>query len=104
MPWFVDSPEIESALKTSGLIQEHQIEYRPEKVSNAVLDKNVNVHLVRRYLTDDAWKLIEDVVKGRKTVLFGYARYAIMIFMAVNQSSQLFVICALNGIILAVLE
>ena len=36
--------------------------------------------------------------------MFGYARYAFMIFMAGNQSSQLFVICALNGIILAVLE
>ena len=36
--------------------------------------------------------------------MFGYARYVIMIFMAVNQSSQSFVIRTLNGIILAVLE
>ena len=65
LSWFVDSPEIESALKTGGLI-EHQIECCPEKVSNAVLDVNVDVHLVRQYLTDDVWKLIEDVVERKK--------------------------------------
>ena len=66
MSWFVDSQEIESAFKTGGLIEEHQIECCPEEVSNAVLDENVDIHLVRRYLTKDAWKLIEDVVERKK--------------------------------------
>ena len=44
------------------------------------------------------------LLKGRKTVMFGNAKYAIMIFMTINQNSQLFVIRALNGIILVVLE
>ena len=44
------------------------------------------------------------LLKGRKTVMFGYARYAIVYSMAVNQSSQLFMSHALNGIILAVLD
>ena len=52
---FVDSSEIESVLKTGGLIEEHQIQCCTEKVSNAVLDENVDVHLVCHYLTDDAW-------------------------------------------------
>ena len=43
LSWFVDSLEIESALKSGGLIEEHQIECCPEKVSNAVLDENVDV-------------------------------------------------------------
>ena len=47
-------------------IQEHRIECHPEKVSNAVVDKNVDIHLVRQYLTDNAWKLIEDVVERKK--------------------------------------
>ena len=66
LSWFVDSPEIETVLKTGGLIEVHEIECRPEKVSNAVLDKNVDVHLVCQYLTDDAWKLIEDVIERKK--------------------------------------
>ena len=52
--WFVDSPEIESAFKTGGLIEEHQIECRSEKVSNAVLNENVDIHLVHLYLTNNA--------------------------------------------------
>ena len=64
--WFVDSPEIESAFKTGSLIEEHQIECHPEEVSNAILDENVDIHLVRRYLTNNAWKLIEDVVERKK--------------------------------------
>ena len=66
MSWFVDLPEIESALIIGGLIEEHEIECHPEKVSNAVLGENVDIHLVRQYLTDNAWKLIKDVVERKK--------------------------------------
>ena len=41
-------------------------ECRPEKIPNSVLDENVDVHLVCPYFTDDAWLIVEDIVK-RKT-------------------------------------
>ena len=50
--------KLKSALKTGGLIEEHEIECHSEKISNALLNENVDVHLVRQYLTDDAWKFI----------------------------------------------
>ena len=58
--------KLKSALKIGSLIEEHEIECHPEKVSNAVLNENVDVHLVCQYLRDNAWKLIEDVVERKK--------------------------------------
>ena len=66
LSWFVDSLKIESTLITCGLIEEHQVECYAEKVSNAVLDENVDAHLLHQCLTDNAWKLTENVVKWKK--------------------------------------
>ena len=50
LSWFVDKP---SALK-GALIEEENVECRPEKVSNAVLDENVDICLVRKYFSHEA--------------------------------------------------
>ena len=46
LSWFVEKPVIQAALK-GELIEEENVECRPEKVSNGVLDENVDIHLVR---------------------------------------------------------
>lgn len=56
---------IENALEGT-LIDEEVVECRPEKVSNAVLDEDVDVHLVRPYFSHDAWLIVEDVVKRKR--------------------------------------
>jgi hypothetical protein len=40
------------------LIEEDAIECCPEKVSHAILDDLVDINLVRRYFTTDAWLVV----------------------------------------------
>lgn len=42
------------------------VESKPERVSNAFLDHNVDIHLVRQYFSSDAWLLVEDLIKHKK--------------------------------------
>ena len=37
---------MENSIKTGELIEEHQVECCPEKVSHGVMDENVDVHLI----------------------------------------------------------
>ena len=48
------------------LLDEDKVESRPEKVTNALLDDNVDVHAVRRFFTHDAWLVVKDVMKRKK--------------------------------------
>ena len=58
----------DSALRGGALIEEEHIECRPEKVSDAVLDENVDVTLIRKYFSYDGWRLCEQMLsqKARK--------------------------------------
>jgi len=51
--WFVEERVLLKATK-GELIEEMQVESRPEKVSNAVLDKHVDIYSVRNCFTSDA--------------------------------------------------
>ena len=47
------------------LIEEDQVECCPERLPDALLDDNVDVHIVRQYFTNDAWMVVEDVVRQK---------------------------------------
>lgn len=47
--WFVSESDTSSAL-VGDLIEEEEVECRPERISNAVLDENVDVNLIRKFL------------------------------------------------------
>lgn len=66
MSWFVDKEVAENAIKHCRLIEEEDVECKPERVPDAVVDENVDIHLVRQYFSTDAWMLVEDVVKHKK--------------------------------------
>lgn len=64
--WFVGKTIAELALKQVNLIEEEHIECRPERITDAVVDDNVDIHLVRKYFTYDAWLLVEQVLKRKQ--------------------------------------
>ena len=41
-----------------NLIDEADVECRPEKISHSVLDENVDICLVRQHFSTDAWTLV----------------------------------------------
>ncbi len=67
LEWFVDNKVAATALKSrKHLIEEEHVEVRPERLPDAVLDENVDVHLIRRFFTQDAWLLVMDVVQQKQ--------------------------------------
>ena len=61
----MDRDNVKMALD-GGLIEEDMVECRPEKVTNAIIDDNVDIHLVRRYFSNDAWMVLQDLVERKK--------------------------------------
>ena len=39
--------------------------YSDERVSDAILDENVDIHLVRNHFSQDAWMSVEDVIQRK---------------------------------------
>ena len=67
LKWFVDEKTAETSIKNPNqLIEEEDVEVRPEKLPDAILDENVDVHLIRKFFSQDAWLLVTEVVKQKQ--------------------------------------
>ena len=64
--WFVDKKVAELALKQAVLIEEEHVECRPERITDAVVDENVDIHLIRKYFAYDVWLLVEQVLTRKQ--------------------------------------
>ena len=62
LSWFVETHVATEAVNGTQIIQEEDIEMRPEKVSTSCIDENVCVDICRKYCTQDAWSAIKSVV------------------------------------------
>lgn len=62
LAWFVDNKVASDAVNCDVIIQEEDIEVRPEKVSASCLDQNVCLDSCRKYCSKDAWIAIQNVV------------------------------------------
>lgn len=65
MLWFVESDVAESAL-AGKLIEEQEVETRPERVSPSCLDENVCLRSIQKYFTHDGWTALLHVVEAVK--------------------------------------
>ena len=66
LDWFVSATDAAKAIDSGELIDEDAVETRPEKVPNCCSDENVNVHHVKKYFTNDAWKIVLQVLDLKK--------------------------------------
>ena len=64
LSWFVEKPIVQATLK-GALVEEESVDCRPKRVSNAVLDENVDIHLTCSYFSQDAWMIVEGVVQKK---------------------------------------
>ena len=62
----MDNEVLHTTMSSNKLVKKTEVESRPEKVPSSVLDDNVEVSLVRHYFTNDAWPLVEDVIKRKR--------------------------------------
>ena len=63
LSWFVDDDTANKAMKRNVLIEEHDVEARPECVPMKCLDENVCVRMVKKYFTIDAWMVVQNVME-----------------------------------------
>ena len=62
--WLLDQKYIKPVLN-GKLVEGNMIECRPEKISSAIMDESVDVHLVHRYFSYDAWLNLEEVMEKK---------------------------------------
>ena len=59
---FVHNDIATSAIMEGRIIEEEDVEVRPEKVPTVCIDENVCLETCRKHCTTDAWLVIMDVV------------------------------------------
>ena len=59
----------EKILRKHSLIEEEEVECRPEKIPNTIVGENFDVYLVRKYFSSDAWLVVEDVIKCKSKAI-----------------------------------
>ena len=62
--WFVDQEVPERVTRGGDIVQEDEVECRPEKITRKCLDVNVCVGLIQKYFSFDAWDLCALKVVG----------------------------------------
>ena len=68
--WFVGKEEVNLAvMEPSNFIDEESIKVIPKNVVVAVMDENIDIFLIRKYFTPNAWMLIEDVITQKRREL-----------------------------------
>ena len=65
LSWFLDK-DVVLATQNGKLVQEDDVECRPERVPNSVLDKNIDVFFIRKYFSTDAWLMVESILERKK--------------------------------------
>lgn len=66
LQWFVLPVIAEKCLSGGEIITEEFVECRPEKVPNSCLDENVDIFLIKKHFTFDAWQVILQIVESKK--------------------------------------
>ena len=62
LSWFVHNDIATAAITEGRIVEDEDVEVRPEKVPTACIDENVCLERCRKYCTADAWLVIMDVV------------------------------------------
>lgn len=65
LSWFV-SEEVVLKVKKGYLIEESDIECRPEAIHCGAVDENVDLFIVRPFFTTDGWEMLLKVVENKK--------------------------------------
>lgn len=65
--WIVETNISSAVLKDPKmLINEEDVEVQPERIPYSAIDENVDIHLIRKYFTNDAWLLVVDVIDQKR--------------------------------------
>ena len=78
----------------SRIVEEEDVEVRPEKVPTACIDENVCLESCRKYCTTDAWLVIMDVVAAIRNNPMWYCSRCTR---PISDDTQSSLVCVLLG-------
>ena len=65
LTWLVDAKVVSVVLKTPRKLVEGRCEVQPEKLPDRILDERIDIHLIHRYFSNNAWLMAMDVIKQK---------------------------------------
>ena len=63
LQWFVEKKIALAVLDGKQMIEQNEVQISPEKITDAVLDKDIDIHLIQKYFSRDAWQTVIGAVK-----------------------------------------
>ena len=63
LQWFVEKKIALAVLDGKQMIEQNEVHISPEKITDAVLDKDIDIHLIQKYFSRDAWQTVIGAVK-----------------------------------------
>ena len=83
--WFVEKKIALAVLDGKQMIEQNEVQISPEKITDAVLDKDIDIHLIQKYFSRDAWQTVIGAVKIKIANCFSPANLAIIMLMSLHQ-------------------
>ena len=65
--WFVGEDTAERVTRGGDLVEENEVECRPERIPQKCLDENISIGLIRKYFSLDAWCILEATIDTMQT-------------------------------------
>ena len=63
LKWFVDKEVAERVMRGGDLIEEQEVESRPEKIPRKCLDENVCISQIKKYFSFDGWSVLMNSIE-----------------------------------------
>ena len=90
LSWFVDCQIKEAVLAGKRLVEEEDVEMKPERISAWCLDENVCIPSIQKYFSEDAWAALTQVLEVvRKNAVWYYGTCS----KVVNDDTENSVVC-----------
>ncbi len=87
LKWFVDKEVAERVMRGGDLIEEQEVESRPEKIPRKCLDENVCISQIKKHFSFDGWsvhgswtclKCCNELDSGESIVVWNGAIYSVL--------------------------
>ena len=58
LQWFVEKKIALAVLDGKQTIEQNELLISPEKKTDAILDKNIDIHVIQKFFSRDAWQTV----------------------------------------------
>ena len=65
LQWFVEKKIALAVLDGKQTIEQNEVLISPEKKTDAILDKNIDIHVIQKFFSRDAWQTVIGAVKTK---------------------------------------